>query len=101
MTVNTPPGNRPETIETMAWDNRELLLRIYYQVVETNGTVRDHSREIYGDAVLGLVGLRQIATENCAYRERLKVGVRIGLAVAGTFTTVLTAILVLVIDRIL
>jgi NH3-dependent NAD+ synthetase len=91
----------PETVETTSWDNRTLLLRIYYQVVETNGTVRLHEREIYGDAHLGIVGLRQIATENCAYRERMKVGLRIAFMVLGTAASILAAILVLLVQHII
>jgi hypothetical protein len=90
-----------DTVETKQWDDRELMLRIYYQVVETNGTVRQHDRELYGDDHLGLVGLRQIATENCAYRERMKVGLRIGFVVLGALASLLGTILVLLVQHIL
>lgn len=90
-----------DTIETSRWDDRELMLRIYYQVVETNGTVRQHDREIYGDEHLGLTGLKQIALENCAYRERMRVGLRIALGVAGAVASILTAILVLIIEHVM
>ena len=90
-----------DTIETAGWSDRELALRIYYQVVETNGTVRLHDREIFGDEHLGVVGLRQIATENCNYRERVKVGLKIGLAVLGACLGLLTTILVLVLEHVI
>ena len=35
-----------DTIETQDWTNRELMLKIYYQTVETNGTARQHDRTL-------------------------------------------------------
>jgi NH3-dependent NAD+ synthetase len=92
---------RPETIETSQWDNRELMLRIYYQTVETNGWVRQLRHDVYGCPEMEIVGLKEIAQENSAYRERMKVGLRIGFAVAGTLGTILTAILVLIIEHVI
>ncbi len=66
-----------DTIETKQWSDRELSLRIYYQTVETNGMVRAHEREIFGDTIHGYVGLKEQAAVNTAYRERLKVSGRI------------------------
>jgi hypothetical protein len=93
--------NPPDTVETMGWDNRELLLRIYYQVVETNGTVRTHDRELYGDPLRGDIGLKACAAVNTAYRERMKVGVRIAFTVAGVAMSLVSAILVLLIQHII
>jgi len=90
-----------ETVETLAWDNRELLLRIYYQVVETNGTVRLHDQEIFGRPEHGFTGLRQIANENSAYRERMKTLMRIAGVVAGALLSILGTILILVIEHVL
>ena len=92
-------NNSPETVETSAWTNRELMLRTYYQVVETNGSTRQHHLDLYGSDVLGIVGLKKIAADNLAYRERLKVGLRIAMAVAGTLGAMLTALIVLIVER--
>jgi hypothetical protein len=90
-----------DTVETAAWDDRELMLRIYYQVVETNGTVRLHDREIYGDNHLGMIGLRQTANENIAFRERAKTLARVGGVLAGAIFSILTTILILILEHVL
>ena len=90
-----------ETVETMNWDNRELLLRIYYQVVETNGTVRQHDCEIYGQPAHGFIGLRQIANEIVAYRERMRTSMKIAAAVLTAALGILTTILIMVIEHVL
>ena len=95
--MNTPP----ETVETAQWDNRELLLRIYYQVVETNGSTRQHHLDLYGSDVLGVAGIKQTVEDNRVYRERLTIQVRIALAIGGTVATLLTALLVVVVDKLL
>jgi len=92
-------NNSPETVETAAWTNRELLLRTFHQVVKINGFVSQHHLDLYGSDTLGVTGLKQKVDENVAYRERLKVGVRVALAVAGTFGALLTAMIVLVVER--
>jgi|GEM_PF-3316557 len=89
-----------ETVETQAWNNRELLLRIYYQVVETNGTVRQHEREIYGEDTRQLIGLKQMALENTLFRERMKTTLRIVCATAGVALTLLVALLGVVIEKV-
>jgi len=91
----------PETVETARWDNRGLLLRIYYQVVETNGTVRQHDRDLYGDITRGQNGMKQTVEDNRMYRERLKIQVGIALAIGGTVATLLTALLVVIVDKLL
>lgn len=93
--------SHPETVETSQWDNRELLLRIYYQTVETNGSVRMHDRTLYGDTIHGVIGLVQQACENGAYLERMKVGLRIAFTIAGACVTILTAILVMLVEHVL
>jgi len=90
---------RPETIETTGWDNRELLLRIYYQVVETNGTVRQHDLDLYGSDHLGISGLKRGTADAMAFCERIRVGMRIAAAVAGTLGALFTALLILVIGK--
>lgn len=90
-----------ETVETLGWSDREILLRTYYQTVETNGWVRQLRHDVYGCPEMEIVGLKEIAIENTAYRERMKVGLRIGFAVAGTLGTILTAILVLIIEHVI
>lgn len=90
-----------ETVETQEWDNRELLLRIYYQVVETNGTVKDHDRQIYGHPEHDFVGLRHIANENMAYRERMKTLMRFAAAVAGTLVALLGTLLGIILDHVM
>jgi len=82
-----------ETIETSAWTDREILLRTYYQVVETNGTVRLHDREIYGDPTHGLVGLKVQATANTESRVRLSGQWRIVCALGTLIVTAVFALL--------
>ncbi len=82
-----------ETVETAAWTDRELMLRTYYQTVETNGTARNHDREIYGDPEHGLVGLKEQTATNTAYREQLKATVRVVWAIGGVSITAIFAIL--------
>ena len=94
-------NNSPETVETSAWTNRELMLRTYYQVVETNGTTRQHHLDLYGSDILGVAGIKQTVEDNRVYRERLTVQVRIALAIGGTVATLLTALLVVVVDKLL
>jgi len=90
-----------ETVETAAWTNRELMLRTYHQVVEINGTVRDHDREIYGSPDHGSVGLKQTTTENTSYLVRLRTVLKVAGTVAGCCLAILTTILVLVVEHVL
>ena len=88
-----------ETVETMPWSDRELMLRIYYQTVETNGTVRQHDLEIFGNDHLGVVGLKRWAMENVSYRERMKVMVKVAAWALGLMASAVTTILVLLIQH--
>ena len=94
-------NDSPETVETSAWTNRELMLRTYYQVVETNGTTRQHHLDLYGDPARGQAGMKQTVEDNRKYRERLTIQVRIALAIGGTVATLLTALLVVIVDKLL
>lgn len=91
--------DRPETVETVQWDNRELLLRIYYQTVETNGSVRQHDRELYGDVVHGTTGLVAKVDENCLWRQRADFGWKVAAAIGGTLTTLIVTLLVIVLQK--
>lgn len=87
----TPAEFGRETIETSQWSDRELLLRTFYQACETNGSVRMLKLDIYGDPALEVVGLKQIAHENVAYREKVKATIKLawafgGILLAGLFT---------------
>jgi hypothetical protein len=99
MNAGQLPAN--ETVETLAWNNRELLLRIYYQTVETNGSVRRLNGEVYGDPAHGELGLKRQVEENMAYREKMKVAMRIAWIVAGAALTTLITLLALILDHIL
>ena len=94
-------NDSPETVETSAWTNRELMLRTYYQVVETNGSTRQHHLDLYGDPARGQAGIKQTVEDNRVYRERLTIQVRIALAIGGTVATLLTALLVVIVERLL
>ena len=89
-----------DTVETQDWSNRELLLRIYYRTVETNGSVRLLDRTVFGDQAHGISGLVEQAHENTLYRERAKVGVKLALSVAGAGMSILVAMLVLLIEHV-
>ena len=93
--------NPRETIETREWSDRELLLRTYYQTVETNGAVAKLKCVVYGDEGQGMVGLVEQAHENSAYREKLKGATKIILAVASAALTMLTAMVVLLVEHVL
>jgi len=90
-------GMPQETVETQPWSNRELMLRIYYQTVETNGTVRQHHRDLYGDPTCGHVGLVKQAEANTESRVRLlsqwRVIAIIGSAVVAAIFTLLGLLL--------
>ena len=93
--------NPRETIETREWSDRELLLRTYYQTVETNGTVAKLRAVVYGDEGQGMVGLVEQACANSAYREKLKGATKIILAVASAALTMLTAMVILLVEHVL
>lgn len=90
-----------DTIETSAWSDRELSLRIYYQVVETNGTVRQHSRDLYGVPESSTKGMKQQVAEHEEFCVRMRTGTRIFAALAGAAMTLLTTMLVLVLEHVL
>jgi hypothetical protein len=90
-----------ETIETAGWTDRELMLRTYYQTVETNGTVSKLRGVVYGDPIQGIVGLVEQACENTAYRVRAKSTLKIIVAVASAALTMLTAMVVMLVEHVL
>ncbi len=87
--MNTPR----DTIETGAWSDRELLLRIYYQTVETNGSVRQLNRDVYGDSAHGLIGLKELSNINTAYREKLKAAYKLVVGIGALVFAALFSIL--------
>jgi hypothetical protein len=97
-----------ETVETLKWEDRELLLRIYYQAVETNGSVRQLNRTVYGDITLGELGLKRAVQDNSDYRQQMevtlrlvKVALRWAWAVAGVCLALFGTLLGLVLDHML
>lgn len=84
-------GDIRETVETAQWSDRELQLRTYYQVVETNGSVRQLQHDVYGCPELGIVGLKTVSAANTEFRERSTAGVRVAyLAGAGLLAGIFT-----------
>ena len=77
-----------ETVETQDWTNRELMLKTYALVLETNGTARLCKTEIYGQPELGIVGLKEQAAANTESRIRLLNQWRI-IAFLGTAVAVI------------
>lgn len=73
-----------ETVETLGWSDRQLLLRTYYQACETNGTVNQLKQDVYGCPELEIIGLKQIAQENVAFRDKLRYTMRLAYVLGGT-----------------
>lgn len=90
MTIGLPTR---ETIETSSWSDRDLMLRTYYQVVETNGTVKRHEFELYGDPEHGIVGMKEQAALNTEYRTKLSAQWRVVAVMGGTVVTAIFTVL--------
>jgi len=88
-----------DTIETGEWSNRDLMLKIYHQTVEINGTVRQHDRTLYGDKIHGLCGLVEEVQLNKKYREQLKTVIRVVYILGGTAISTIIGLLALIAAR--
>jgi len=91
-----PNAHLPETIETVDWSDRELLLRTYYQVLETNGRVCSHETELYGDAVHQVKGLKLQVATNTDYIKTQRTTIRtiaglVGLVGFGNIVALVVA----------